>query len=152
MLMARSLVLPVESFKATMFLIVYIVKVVASGTVKVIQKLSKSSSTNGRAIGDSNIEKLVRVSNVVSCLAPFLSSSLDSALIFEVGINMLYLANVPRGKSSGLQSIIAMLTLWDRQEFSSARESIVRAVVTNLHLLDLHMQVSLAHLLVLFAC
>lgn len=37
----------------------------------------------------------------------------------------------------------AILTLWDRQEFASARESIVRAVVTNLHLLDLHMQVGM---------
>ncbi|KAG2710561.1 hypothetical protein I3760_04G033200 [Carya illinoinensis] len=143
-LMARSLVLPVESFRATVFPIVYAVKAVASGAVEVIQKLSKSSSTNGRAIVDSNAERLIGVSDVVSHLAPFLSSSLDPALIFEVGINMLHLADVPGGKPEwASQSIIAILTLWDRQEFSSARESIVRAVVTNLHLLDLHMQVSL---------
>lgn len=84
------------------------------------------------------------VSDVVTHLAPFLVSSLEPALIYEVGINMLYLADVPGGKPEwASQSIIAILTLWDRQEFSSARESIVRAVVTNLHLLDLHMQVSL---------
>ncbi|PKA62524.1 Protein TPLATE [Apostasia shenzhenica] len=40
-------------------------------------------------------------------------------------------------------SIIAILTLWDRQEFFQLEKSIVRAVVTNLHLLDLSMQVSL---------
>lgn len=57
---------------------------------------------------------------------------------------MLSLADVPGGKPEWASaSIIAILTLWDRQEFSPARESIVRAVVTNLHLLDLHMQVSL---------
>jgi len=62
---------------------------------------------------------------------------------------MLYLADVPGGKPEwASQSIIAILTLWDRQEFASARESIVRAVVTNLHLLDLHMQVGVP--LVLF--
>ncbi|XP_035550762.1 protein TPLATE [Juglans regia] len=149
-LMARSLVLPVESFRATVFPIVYAVKAVASGAVEVIQKLSKYSSTNGRAIVDSNAERLIGVSDVVSHLAPFLSSSLDPALIFEVGINMLYLADVPGGKPEwASQSIIAILTLWDRQEFSSARESIVRAVVTNLHLLDLHMQVSLFKTLLL---
>lgn len=82
------------------------------------------------------------VSDVVTHLAPFLVSSLEPALIYEVGINMLYLADVPGGKPEwASQSIIAILTLWDGQEFASARESIVRAVVTNLHLLDLHMQV-----------
>ncbi|KAG6659679.1 protein TPLATE [Carya illinoinensis] len=145
-LMARSLVLPVESFRATVFPIVYAVKAVASGSVEVIRKLSKSSSggTDGRTVVDSNAERLVGVSDVVSHLAPFLASSLHPALIFEVAINMLYLADVPGGKPEwASQSTIAILTLWDRQEFSSARESIVRAVVTNLHLLDLHMQVSL---------
>ncbi|KAL0548530.1 hypothetical protein IC582_012983 [Cucumis melo] len=142
-LMARSLILPVESFRATVFPIVYAVKAVASGAAEVISKLSKSSTGNG-AITDSSAERLVGVSDVVTHLAPFLASSLEPALIFEVGINMLYLADVPGGKPEwASQSIIAILTLWDRQEFSSARESIVRAVVTNLHLLDLHMQVSL---------
>jgi hypothetical protein len=152
-LMARSLVLPVESFRATVFPIVYAVKAVASEAVEVIRKLSKSSSANGRSVSDSNAERFVGVSDMVSHLAPFLASSLDPALIFEVGINMLYLADVPGGKPEwASQSIIAILTLWDRQEFSSARESIVRAVVTNLHLLDLHMQVWCAHLLGLFTC
>lgn len=144
-LMARSLILPVESFRVTVFPIVYSVKAVASGGFEVIRKLSKSSGTvNGSLQVDSNAEKLVGVSDVVTHLAPFLVSSLEPALIFEVGINMLYLADVPGGKPEwASQSIIAILTLWDRQEFASARESIVRAVVTNLHLLDLHMQVIL---------
>lgn len=142
-LMARSLVLPVESFRATVFPIVYAVKAVASGSIEIVRKLSKSNS-NASVIDLNNAERLVGVSDVVSHLAPFLASSLDPALIYEVGINMLYLADVPGGKPEwASQSIIAILTLWDRQEFSSARESIVRAVVTNLHLLDLHMQVSL---------
>lgn len=141
-LMARSLVLPIESFRATVFPIVYSVKAVASGRVDVIRRLSKDSNgVNGTQV-DSNAEKLVGVSDVVTHLVPFLASSLDPAVIFEVGINMLYLADVPGGKTEwASQSIIAILTLWDRQEFSSARESIVRAVVTNLHLLDLHLQV-----------
>ncbi|CAN4120203.1 unnamed protein product [Withania somnifera] len=132
-LMARSLVLPIENFRATVCPLVYAVKAVASGSIEVIKKLSRSSK-----------KKLVGVSDVASHLSPFLASSLDPSLIFEVGINMLYLADVPGGKPEWAStSIIAILTLWDRQEFSSARESIVRAVVTNLHLLDLSMQVSL---------
>ncbi|EEF50944.1 conserved hypothetical protein [Ricinus communis] len=144
-LMSRSLILPVENFRATVFPLVYAVKAVASGNVEVIRKVSKvASGVNATSVVDSTAEKLVGVNDVVTHLAPFLASSLDPALIFEVGINMLYLADVPGGKPEwASQSIIAILTLWDRQEFSSARESIVRAVVTNLHLLDLHMQVSL---------
>ncbi|KAJ4729414.1 Protein TPLATE [Melia azedarach] len=143
-LMARSLVLPVESFRATVFPIVYSVKAVASGRVEVIRKLSKDSNGVNVTQVESTADKLVGVSDVVTHLVPFLASSLDPAVIFEVGINMLYLADVPGGKTEwAAQSIIAILTLWDRQEFSSARESIVRAAVTNLHLLDLHLQVSL---------
>lgn len=142
-LMSRSLVLPVESFRATIFPLVYAVKAVASGSIEAIKKLSRSSTSKNNVTSDLRIaESFVGVSDVASHLAPFLVSSLDPALIFEVGINMLYLADVPGGKpewASG--SIIAILTLWDRQEYSSARESIVRAVVTNLHLLDLSMQV-----------
>ncbi|XP_042519649.1 protein TPLATE-like isoform X2 [Macadamia integrifolia] len=145
-LMARSLILPIESFRVSVSPLVFAVKAVASGAVEVIRKLSKSSGSRsgyGNILDLGNAEKLVGVSDVVTHLVPFLSS-LDPALIFEVGINMLYLADVPGGKPEwASQSIIAILTLWDRQEFSSARESIVRAVVTNLHLLDLHMQVSL---------
>ncbi|GAB2278572.1 hypothetical protein Dimus_013249 [Dionaea muscipula] len=142
-LMSRSLILPVESFRATVFPLVYAVKAVASGSVEAIRKLSMSSSrgANDSALSVStNAEKFGGVSDVVLHLAPFLES-LDPALIFEVGINMLFLADVPGGKPEWASaSIIAILTLWDRQEFSSARESIVRAVVTNLHLLDLSMQ------------
>ncbi|GAB2229735.1 hypothetical protein Droror1_Dr00013987 [Drosera rotundifolia] len=141
MLMNRSLVLPVESFRATVFPLVYAVKAVASGSMETIRKLSRSRS--GGLLGSGDAERFVGVSDVVLHLAPFLES-LDPSLIFEVGINMLYLADVPGGKPEWASaSIIAILTLWDRQEFSSARESIVRAVVTNLHLLDLNMQVLL---------
>lgn len=144
-LMSRSLILPIESFRATVYPLVYAVKAVASGSLEVIKKLSMSSKNKSDATADSGTaESLVGVSDVVSHLAPFLASSLDPALIFEVGINMLYLADVPGGKPEWAStSTIAILTLWDRQEYSSARESIVRAVVTNLHLLDLSMQVSL---------
>lgn len=142
-LMARSLILPVESFRATVYPLVYAVKAVASGSVEVIRKLSKTRNSEVLNSGN-NAERFVGASDVVSHLAPFLASSLEPALIFEVAINMLYLADVPGGKPEwASQSIIAILTLWDRQEFSSARESIVRSVVTNLHLLDLSMQVSL---------
>ncbi|KAK9108430.1 hypothetical protein Syun_024441 [Stephania yunnanensis] len=149
-LMARSLILPIESFRVTVYPLVYGVKAVASGAVEVFRKLSKSSAGNNvNATGSGNAEKLVGVSDLVTHLAPFLVS-LDPALIFEVGMNMLYLADVPGGKPEWASaSITAILTLWDRQEFSSARESIVRAVVTNLHLLDLHMQVSLFRRLLL---
>ncbi|XP_071709624.1 protein TPLATE [Rutidosis leptorrhynchoides] len=143
-LMARSLILPVESFRASVYPLVYAVKSVASGSIESFQKLSRSSKKSNASALDSNAERFVGVSDVVTHLAPYLASSLDPALIFEVGINMLYLADVPGGKPEWASaSIIAILTLWDRQEFSSARESIVRAVVTNLHLLDLSMQVSL---------
>ncbi|XP_058227769.1 protein TPLATE [Rhododendron vialii] len=143
-LMARSLILPVESFRATVYPLVYAVKAVASGSVEAIRKLSKTRNSKVLDYGGNNAERFVGASDVVSHLAPFLASSLDPALIFEVAINMLYLADVPGGKPEwASQSIIAILTLWDRQEFSSARESIVRSVVTNLHLLDLSMQVSL---------
>lgn len=143
-LMSRALVLPVESFRATVFPLVYAVKAVASGSIEAIQKLSsKASSGDGATLVSGNAEKSVGVSDVVMHLLPFLES-LDPAVIFEVAINMLYLADVPGGKPEWASaSIIAILTLWDRQEFSSARESIVRAVVTNLHLLDLNTQVSL---------
>ncbi|KAL8489940.1 hypothetical protein ACS0TY_025731 [Phlomoides rotata] len=144
-LMSRSLILPVESFRATIFPLVYAVKAVASGSIEAIMKLSRSSKNGIKTTSDSEkAERFVGVSDVVSHLAPFLESSLDPVLIFEVAINMLYLADVPGGKPEWASaSIIAILTLWDRQEYSSARESIVRAVVTNLHLLHLSMQVSL---------
>ncbi|XP_074376451.1 protein TPLATE-like isoform X2 [Apium graveolens] len=144
-LMSRSLIIPVESFRATVHPLVYAVKAVASGSLEMIEKFYMSSRmAKIEKNVSSNAERLVGVSDVVSHLAPFLNSSLDPALIFEVGVNMLYLADVPGGKPEWASaSIIAILTLWDRQEFSSARESIVRAVVTNIHLLDLSMQVSL---------
>ncbi|CAN6464204.1 unnamed protein product [Victoria cruziana] len=145
-LMARSLVLPVESFRASVYPIVYSVRAIASGAADALKKLSKSGRevNLGTADLDSTAERVIGVSDVVSHLVPFLSSSLDPALVFEVAMNLLSLADVPGGKPEwASMSIIAILTLWDRQEFSSARESIVRAVVTNLHLLDLHMQVSL---------
>lgn len=118
-LMSRAMVLPIESFRATVFPLVYGVKAVASGSVEAIRKLSsKGSAADGAAaLVSGNAEKFVGVSDVAMHLSPFLES-LDPALIFEVAINMLYLADVPGGKpewASG--SIIAILTLWDRQEF-----------------------------------
>ncbi|KAJ8749971.1 hypothetical protein K2173_013886 [Erythroxylum novogranatense] len=116
------------------------IKVEASGKMEVIKKLSNAKGANGTVMG-SNAERFIGVSYVVTYLTPFSASSLDPALIFEVGISRLYLADVPAGKLEwASQSVIAILTLWDRQEFLSARESVVRAVVTNLHLLDLHKQ------------
>ncbi|KAJ4819021.1 ARM repeat superfamily protein [Rhynchospora pubera] len=145
-LIARSLVLPVEAFRTTVFPLVYAAKCVASGTVETLRKIARPGDdklVTSTSAGESSAEKLVGVSDIVSHLLPFLSS-LDPPLIFEVGINMLSLADVPGGKPEWASAaIIAILTLWDRQEFSSARETIVRAVVTNLHLLDLTMQVSL---------
>lgn len=147
LLIARSLVLPVESFRVTVYPLVYASKTVASGVIKDLKKLSGNRKGNdGSSVGPSefdNAEIMVGVSDVVSHLVPFLNS-LDPALIFEVGINLLSLADVPGGKPEwAFGSITAILTLWDRMEFSAARESIVRAVATNLQLLDIHMQVSL---------
>ncbi|CAA3005473.1 Hypothetical predicted protein [Olea europaea subsp. europaea] len=138
-LMARSLILPVESFRASVYPRVFAVKAVASGSIEVILKLSSSSKSSSDGTLDSgNAERFVGVSDVVSHLVPFLASSLDPASIFELGINMLYLADFPGGKPEwASSSIIAILTLWDRQKDSSARESIVNAVVTNLYILDL---------------
>ncbi|KAJ0520254.1 putative protein TPLATE [Helianthus annuus] len=129
--MARSLILPVESFRATVYPLVYAVKSVPSGSIEAFQKLSRSSKkTNMGSLDSSKAERFVGVSDVVTHLAPFLASSLDPTLIFEVGINMLYLADVPGGKPEWTSaSIIAILTLWDRQESSSARKSIVGAVM-----------------------
>lgn len=143
-LIARSLVLPVEAFRTTVFPLVYAAKCVASGAVETLRKIARPGDNKpptSASAGESSAEKLVGVSDIVSHLLPFLSS-LDPPLIYEVGINMLSLADVPGGKPEWASAaIIAILTLWDRQEFSSARETIVRAVVANLHLLDLSMQV-----------
>ncbi|THU53876.1 hypothetical protein C4D60_Mb10t19010 [Musa balbisiana] len=90
-LMARSLIIPVESFRATVFPLVYAAKAVASGSLEVFRKLSRpgeSSNNTGTATAvDSSMsaEKHVGVSDVVSHLLPFLSS-LDPPLIFEVSL------------------------------------------------------------------
>ncbi|KAF6169209.1 hypothetical protein GIB67_013639 [Kingdonia uniflora] len=128
---------------SAVFPLLHAVNAVASGLVKVFQKLSNSLLSASMVESGNNAEKVVGVSDVVSHLALFLTL-LDPALIFELGINMLYLADVPGGKPEWASaSITVILTLLDRQKFLSARESIVTAVVTNLHLLDLHRQVSL---------
>nr|CAB3491075.1 unnamed protein product [Digitaria exilis] len=141
MLIARTMVMPVESFRVTVFPLVHAAKMVASGVVNTLRRIAKPGDTTIADSVESSAEKLVGVSDIVSHLLPFLSS-LDPPLVFEVGINMLSLADVPGGKPEWASAaIIAILTLWDRQEFSSMRETIVRAVVTNLHLLDLGMQI-----------
>jgi hypothetical protein len=89
----------------------------------------------------NNAEHILGISDVVSHLLPYLFV-LDPALVYEVSVNLLSLADVPGGKPEWASApITALLTLWDRQEFSAGRESIVRAVVKNLQLLDLHLQV-----------
>ncbi|KAL5204117.1 hypothetical protein ABZP36_008988 [Zizania latifolia] len=143
MLIARSMVMPVERFRVTVYPLVHSAKMVASGAMNMLRRIAKPGDSTIAGSMESSTEKLVGVSDVVSHLLPFLSS-LDPPLVFEVGINMLSLADVPGGKPEWASAAtIAILTLWDRQEFSSMRETIVRAVVTNLHLLDLGMQVSL---------
>lgn len=91
-----------------------------------------------------NAERMLGVSDIVSFLVPYLSSSLDPALVYEIGIHVLSLAGVPGGKPEWASGpITAFLALWDRQEYSPGREAIVKAVVSNLQLLDLHLQVAL---------
>ncbi|CAM6095749.1 unnamed protein product [Calypogeia fissa] len=147
LLMARSLILPVENFRATVFPLVFAVKAVATGLVEEMQTLTGNQGGSPRSPLEDrefvNAERILGVSDVVSHFMPFLSS-LDPALIFEVGINLLALADVPGGKPEWASApVMSLLTLWDRQEFRAGRESIVRAVVKNLQLLDLHMQVAL---------
>jgi hypothetical protein len=114
---------------------------VASGAVNTLRQIAKPGDTTVAETVEASAEKLVWVSDIVSHLLPFLSS-LYPPLVFEVGINMLSLADAPGGKPEWASAaIVAILTLWDRLEFSSMRETIVRAVVANLHLLDLGMQV-----------
>ncbi|KAH7433717.1 hypothetical protein KP509_07G082700 [Ceratopteris richardii] len=146
MLMARTLVLPIESFRSTIQPLVFAVKAVATGMVEEMQAISGGDASPRGPMGDKEFvdaERILAVSDLVSHLVPFLSS-FDPSLVFEVGINLLSLADVPGGKPEWASaSITAILTLWDRQEFTLGRESIVKAVVQNLQLLDLHMQVSL---------
>eukprot|EP00249_Psilotum_nudum_P022975 c28708_g1_i1 orf=979-4446(+) len=146
LLMARSLVLPTESFRVTVFPLVFAVKAVATGMVEELQAISGNDGTAPAPIEGKdfvNAERILGVSDVVSNLVPSLSS-LEPALVFEVGVNLLSLADVPGGKPEWASaSVTAILTLWDRQEFVAGRESIIKAVVQNLQLLDLHMQVSL---------
>ncbi|EFJ13335.1 hypothetical protein SELMODRAFT_122869 [Selaginella moellendorffii] len=147
LLMARSRVLPFESFRATIFPLVYAIKAVATGMVEEMQALFGNDGRFSSYRDDNkqfvNAERILGVSDVVSHLVPFLSS-LDPSLVYDVGINLLSLADVPGGKPEWASaSIMSLLTLWDRQDFNAGRESIVRAVVENLQLLDLHMQVSL---------
>ncbi|KAI5073208.1 hypothetical protein GOP47_0011221 [Adiantum capillus-veneris] len=145
LLMARSLVLPIESFRSTVQPLVFAIKAVATGMVEEMQAISGGNTSPRGPMGEDfvNAERILAVSDLVSHLVPFLTS-LDPSLVFEVGVNLLSLADVPGGKPEWASaSVTAILTLWDRQEFMAGRESIVKAVVQNLQLLDLHMQVSL---------
>ncbi|KAG0586281.1 hypothetical protein KC19_2G078600 [Ceratodon purpureus] len=145
-LMARSKVLTIESFRASIFPLVFSAKAVATRMVEDMQKLSGLRGTPRMALEESgfrNAEHILGISDVVSHLMPYLFV-LDPALVYEVSVNLLSLADVPGGKPEWASApITALLTLWDRQEFNAGRESIVRAVVKNLQLLDLHLQVSL---------
>ncbi|KAL3683893.1 hypothetical protein R1sor_001915 [Riccia sorocarpa] len=145
-LMARSLILPVENFRATVSPLVFAVKAVTTGMVEEMQAITGQGNSPRSPLEEKdyvNAERILAVSDLVSHLVPFLSS-LDPALVFEVAINLLTLADVPGGKPEWAAApIMSLLNLWDRQEFRAGRESIVRAVVKNLQLLDLHMQVAL---------
>jgi hypothetical protein len=108
-----------------------------------VQMLSGNRGKSAEALlrERSNAEHILGISDVVSHLMPYLFV-LDPALVYEVSVNLLSLADVPGGKPEWASApITALLTLWDRQEFNAGRESIVRAVVKNLQLLDLHLQV-----------
>ncbi|XP_024368196.1 protein TPLATE isoform X2 [Physcomitrium patens] len=146
LLMARSKVLTTDSFRATVFPLVFSAKAVATRMVEDMQKLSGYRGTPRVAVEQRdfrNAEHILGISDVVSHLMPYLFV-LDPALLYEVSVNLLSLADVPGGKPEWASApITALLTLWDRQEFNAGRESIVRAVVKNLQLLDLHLQVSL---------
>lgn len=84
------------------FPLIYATKIIASGIVDIFHELSKIA-----ALPDSSlVEKLDRIFDVVLRLLPFFSL-LDPPLVFEVGINMLSLADIPGGKLEwALASII----------------------------------------------
>jgi hypothetical protein len=146
LLMARSRVLTVESFRSSVFPIVFAAKAVATGMVEDMQVLSGDRRSPRGASEErdfANAEHILGISDIVSHFLPFLFS-LDPALVYEVSVNLLSLADVPGGKPEWASApITALLTLWDRQEYTAGRESIVRTVVKNLQLLDIHLQVSL---------
>ena len=161
LLMARAAVLPLDKMRSTVYPLVYAARAVASGMLDDMKSLAGTRKgagvggghpTQGGGLGGGsgvnkdlvNAERILGVSDIISHLSPFLSSSLDPALVYEVGIQVLSLAGVPGGKPEwALGPITAFLTLWDRQEYSAGREAIVKAVVSNLQLLDLHLQVAL---------
>lgn len=144
LLRARAKVLTLENFRASVYPLVFSAKAVATGMVEDMEMLTGNRGKSLPALHRrSNAEYILGISDVVSHLLPYLFV-LDPALVYEVSVNLLSLADVPGGKPEWASApITALLTLWDRQEFSAGRESIVRAVVKNLQLLDLHLQVSL---------
>eukprot|EP00897_Mesotaenium_endlicherianum_P002769 jgi/Mesen1/251/ME1143777C07605 len=154
LLMARSQVLPLETLRSTVYPLVYAVRATATGMVDSIKGLVGHDAASAREARRSQAradeqqdflyaERILGVSDVVSHLNPYLAS-LDPALVYEVGIHMLSLASVPGGKPEWASApITAFLTLWDRQEYAAGKEAIVKAVVSNLQLLDLQMQVAL---------
>ncbi|GJP69726.1 hypothetical protein CLOP_g725 [Closterium sp. NIES-67] len=90
-----------------------------------------------------NTERMLGVADIVTHLSPYLAS-LDPSIVFEVGLQILALAAVPGGKPEWATGpVTAFLSLWDRQEYSAGREAIVKAVVSNLPLLDIHTQAAL---------
>lgn len=143
--MARSLVLPLENMRATVFPLVFAVKAVATSMVAKMQILSGPGGIPSRpqeTRAFEHAERILGVSDVVSHFLPFFSA-LEPALLYEIGINLLSLADVSGSKPEWAAApVVALLSLWDRQEFSAGREAIVRAVVKYLHLIDVNLQVS----------
>eukprot|EP00850_Spirogloea_muscicola_P014758 SM000108S14202 [mRNA] locus=s108:143066:149764:- [translate_table: standard] len=145
LLMARAAVLPLNCALPTMYPLAYAARIVATGVADELQALTGREGPRGFEEGGDflSAERTLGVSDVVGHLMPFLTS-LEPALVFEAGSNLLSLAAVPGGKPEWASApITAFLTLWDRQEYAAGREAIVKTVVASLQLLDLHMQVAL---------
>eukprot|EP00271_Cylindrocystis_brebissonii_P004677 TRINITY_DN1649_c0_g2_i1.p1 TRINITY_DN1649_c0_g2~~TRINITY_DN1649_c0_g2_i1.p1 ORF type:complete len:1215 (+),score=196.81 TRINITY_DN1649_c0_g2_i1:636-4280(+) len=158
--MSRAALLPLDHLISAVYPLVFAARAVATGALDDRTALTGNPNMTPTRARRSNItedkdfvnaERILGVSDIVSFLNPYLSSSLNPGLVYEVGIHVLSLAGVPGGKPEWASGpITAFLTLWDRQEYSAGQEAIVRAVVSNLQLLDLHMQVGLfRHLLVM---
>jgi hypothetical protein len=153
LLMARAAILPFESMRYTVLPLVFAARARVTGLLEEMRVLAGmqpsseaansqgASSKAGGSRETAAAENVLGISDIVSHLAPYLNS-LDPALVYEVGINLLALAGVPGGKAEWAAApITAFLTLWDRQEYGAGREALVRAVASNIQLLDLHLQV-----------
>lgn len=144
LLMARASLLPFESLRYTVLPLVFAARARVTGLLeemRVLAGMQPSADVSNAPKANSDAENALGIADIVSHLAPYLNS-LDPALVYEVGINMLALAGIPGGKAEWAAApITAFLALWDRQEYGAGREALVRAVASNIQLLDLHLQV-----------